>query len=63
MPEIKAYDINSWPVDWRERGERAGRKLLAGPHLSVNSPEYHEYMDYCQKLILYEQEGKKNGND
>ena len=58
VPILKSYDINYWPVDWREKGEMAKKRLLANPQVSVNSPEYHEYMDYCQKLILHEQEVK-----
>lgn len=56
MPEFKGYDINSWPDGWREKGELARRKLLANPGLSVNSPEYHEYIDYCLKVALFKQE-------
>ncbi|MBA7480511.1 hypothetical protein ES707_15972 [subsurface metagenome] len=58
MPEIKAYDINSWPKDWREKGEMAKKIILANPGFSINSPEYHDYMDYCHKVILFEQETK-----
>ncbi len=56
MPELKAYNINSWPDGWREKGELARQRLAANPGLSINSPEYHEYMDYCLKCVLFKQE-------
>uniref|UniRef100_A0A6M3Y2D7 Uncharacterized protein n=1 Tax=viral metagenome TaxID=1070528 RepID=A0A6M3Y2D7_9ZZZZ len=58
MPDIKIFEIASWPLHWRESGEVAKAKILATPALGINSPEYHEYMDYCAKLVIYSQELK-----
>ncbi len=47
---------DAWPADWIEKGKAAKARLFNNPGLSINSSEYHDYMDYCTKVVIFESE-------